>query len=428
MHMQKSLSKILSILYKLLFSLYNTSRRKLVIDVFKSKFKSLKINIIFVSILLFLLFSTLLTILPFSLSSVYSSDESQYLSTSRALLTTLAQTQATIIAIIVSLAILAVQLSSQMYTPKVIDFVLRSKSFWLMIVLFGLSILFDFTALNLTNSFIFLPIINYTSIFLMIVAYSFLIYFISQIIRDLKPEVMISNLIESINPTTLVRYLIREEGIEKDPLVPVKDVITKVIESGDESTAIRGILKFSELFRRIISKEGIDSLLSEGYEDFIKKFELENYSIEEYKKYNLGRIATHFLFHITSFVNTAIEKRLNSTLEASVIAIGEIAKITTERGLTNETIYACKLLEQIGIKSVEIEVRDTVNIDEIIDEYIGIPRYSPLLWCIIGTLTSIGNIVAKNLPEIGLRRDREAEINYWKKGGKILRDVRLWYL
>jgi hypothetical protein len=361
---------------------------------------------------------------------MYSLDEAQYLSISRALLTTLAQTQATIIAIIDSLAILAVQLSSQMYTPKVIDFVLRSKSFWLMIVIFGLSIVFDFTALNLVNSFIFLPIINvviplpYAGIFLMMVAYSFLIYFTSQIIRDLKPEVMISNLIESVNPTTLVRYLIKEEGIEKDPLVPVKDVITKVIESGDESTAIRGILKFSELFRRIISKEGIDSLLSEGYEDYIKKFEFENYSIEEYKKDNLGKIATYFLSHITSFVNTAIEKRLNSTLEASVMTIGDIAKITAKRGLTNETIYACKLLEQIGIKSVKIEVGDTVNLEEIVEEYLGIPRYSPSLWLIIDTLTSIGNIVAKNLPEeIGLRRDHEAEENYWKKGGDILSEV-----
>ena len=69
----------------------------------------------------------------------------------RYLLSALAQTQGAIAAIVISLTIVAVQVGSQAYSLRTTDLLLRYEFFWLLLALYGISIIYDVVLLNRIN-------------------------------------------------------------------------------------------------------------------------------------------------------------------------------------------------------------------------------------------------------------------------------------
>jgi len=98
------------------------------------KFKSIREHLagLFFSIFWAVIIATLLFIYfaPYNLFGG-SADSACYL------LSALAQSQAAIVAIVVTLTLVAVQLTSQTYSPRVMDLFLKNFAFWILLLVYG---------------------------------------------------------------------------------------------------------------------------------------------------------------------------------------------------------------------------------------------------------------------------------------------------
>jgi uncharacterized membrane protein len=67
----------------------------------------------------------------------------------RYLLSAVAQSQAAIVAIVSTLTLIAVQLASQTYSPRLMDLFLKGWQFWSLLFIFGISIMYDVVFLSM---------------------------------------------------------------------------------------------------------------------------------------------------------------------------------------------------------------------------------------------------------------------------------------
>jgi len=146
----------------------------------------------------------------------------------RYLLSALVQGQAAIIAIVVTMTLVAVQLTASAYSPRVIDIFKNDQVMWLLLVWYGLSMFFGLFVLetiggkysNLNPWCIAVSLESYVFLaYLMgILAFAGLFWHVGNVITLLKPENMIKRLAIKI---TTDRILDPKEG----PVQPIMDII-----------------------------------------------------------------------------------------------------------------------------------------------------------------------------------------------------------
>ena len=106
------------------------------------------------------------------------------------LLSALAQSQAAIVAIVVTLTLVAVQLVSQTYSLRVTYSFLKGWIFWLLLLIYGLSIMYDVMLLNMINKENVLSLRCWINGALVLVAFTFswLFLHIGYTMNKLKPK------------------------------------------------------------------------------------------------------------------------------------------------------------------------------------------------------------------------------------------------
>ncbi len=278
-----------------------------------------------------------LTLLYFILYNFYS----PHINTVNALniLSVLAQAQAGIIAIVVSLILVAVQISAQTYSPKVMDIFKDFKDFWVLIALFGISIFVDIFVIYLAphdepyNNF---DIITNLAIIIALVAFTSLFPFIARIIDLLKSK----NIIEKIS-----NKIIREEFLktvsekyaankdqysrmllvnDEDQIVPLIDVTKRAIRLDDVTTARDGIEKLERILCDILNYDG-----------------------------NKDGIIIHFCEHFTRIAELAFIQEDGDTIIEIVRSLGIFGNKTIESEPTNKSIREIsRTIEYIAIRAI----------------------------------------------------------------------------
>ena len=329
---------------------------------------------------------------------------------SRYLFSALAQSQAAIIAVVVSLTILAVQFVSQTYTPKVSDLFLRKKLFWFLILVYGSSIIYDLVILNsIDKNFTYLRLYNYIGIAGMILSFSLLILFTKDVIDSLKPEQVIQDLINEIDMGMITAYTAKEKRTERDAVDDHLILLIRVMTKADDISAADGIDMLSDFFKKCINKEKGD-----------------------YPKL----VLTYFFGHVEILVNAVFEKKSDIVLRNAISFIGTIGKEATKLNSQNEAIWTCKLLVEICDQSINKEIcQKAINLSNIIGEFYDAP-YDCLNPTMISKieLTEIGKLATDGIPVVArggarfndatrFNKWEEAEKSYWDKGGIITSEV-----
>ena len=104
--------------------------------------KKIKERGFFLSLVAFLIITSGLLIALFYPTCSVSNENARYL------LGALAQSQAAVIAVVVTLTLIAVQLASQTYSPRVMDLFLKSwAAFHLLLLIYGTAIMYDLALL-----------------------------------------------------------------------------------------------------------------------------------------------------------------------------------------------------------------------------------------------------------------------------------------
>lgn len=176
------------------------------------------------------------------------------LDSARYMLSTLVQSEATIIALAITLSLVAVQLAASSYSARLIDIFKESTKFWIIIIFYLLTITYQLgvlkliepaNSINVTNS---LPnvISNLqahisVSYILSIAALTALIYHIWVTFDLIKPKTIIDKLAKNMTPENITITSI--PGSEKDATGPIVSIVVKSLEIHDEDTVIYGLNK-----------------------------------------------------------------------------------------------------------------------------------------------------------------------------------------
>lgn len=201
---------------------------------------------LFLSILVIVLILALLPLNFFLARYSYPIDSNNALY----LLSALAQSQAAIIAIVVSLTLVAIQLSAQTYSPRVID-VFNKIDFWILMIIYGISIFIDFLAIYVVpSSDCRFNKVVYCAILLAFIAFSVLFLFIKNTLEALKPSEIIGKLVNQSKVDSIARFSSLNIGEKLEPnadlytLEPIVDIVYKSIMNHDIATTRQGIHKF----------------------------------------------------------------------------------------------------------------------------------------------------------------------------------------
>lgn len=185
---------------------------------------------------------------------------------------TLAQSSATILAIVVSLSLVVIEFSASKYSARVVDFIKNDSILWEFLLLYFLSIfypLFLITLITKKTNDSFLHLYSSTAYALSIIAYFSLFFYIRYIFKMMKSSSVIDILSEKIDIKSLsgawnnldkdlFDYSKKEPRItrinifinnETDPLLPITEIINTSIERYDYATAYYGL---NVILRRIL--------------------------------------------------------------------------------------------------------------------------------------------------------------------------------
>jgi hypothetical protein len=147
----------------------------------------------------------------------------------RAILSTLVQSEAAIVAIVISLTLVAVELTASAYSPRVVDTFIKDPDMRILLILYGISIFYDLVVLRLVKEggdSIGHSLEWLVSIALCLGAFTFvaLYPYIKNTITLLKPAKIIERLEEDISPKKMLTYIkLKEEYLFSWDNVPETD-------------------------------------------------------------------------------------------------------------------------------------------------------------------------------------------------------------
>jgi hypothetical protein len=152
-------------------------------------------------------------------------------------LSSMVQAQAAIVSLVITLTLIAIQMTAGSYAPRVVDAMKKNPDMWFLLVIYIASISIGFVALKLIDLW------DLVSFVLILGIYTFLVLFlyIYYTINLLRPEGVVKMLVDDIN----VGNIQRKEGTD-DVMQPVFDVVHASINRFDITTTRVGLNQLEE--------------------------------------------------------------------------------------------------------------------------------------------------------------------------------------
>jgi len=263
------------------------------------------------------------------------------------MLSALVQSQAAIVAIVVSLTLIAVQLTASAYSPRVIRIFRNNPDMWLLLGFYGFSIFYGLLVLKMVRgaedtSQIMISNISLEAYIsgvyaLGISTFVILFPYMWNIINLLKPENIINRLASDITKDAILN--------SEDPLQPIMDIVHGSIMKYDLDTTRVGL---TTLTRRVI--EIIDS-------DIEEKISMR--FCEEHLR-QAGRLAARgmeddeltimVIDSLEIFGVSTAEKRLKHATNKVAWVLEEVGGVAAEKGkLLEKAVWqAAKSLVEVG--------------------------------------------------------------------------------
>jgi hypothetical protein len=367
---------MMSILF--IFVAYNKSTYFIVCEVLLSivyMILSIKLDKWQVTYPLFLFLAIILGIFSFELIGFLFPDATSLLTNidnARYLISALIQSEAAIIAIVITLSLVAVQQTSSSYSTRVIDLFKdprRNPDFFILILAYILCIMSNLFLLKIIKSQISEESIVTKSIeigiWISCILFIFLLFslipYISRTLEMFKPSTLIMLLSENISKESIESAIVLENSNNmdisgqikpiNDTIQPIVDVLQGSIKSYDYETTRYGL--------RIIESKTIQILRDESY-DHTSKEAITNRIIDYLKiigilatKQEMERAVNDTVKTLLIIYNCLIEKEIHQPIDALISVLLNIGEQTINAKLDNSTISILKTLNEIGIKSIE---------------------------------------------------------------------------
>ena len=236
-----------------------------------------------------------------------------------------------VLAIVISVTLVAVQFSSQ-YSPRVMDYF--TKAFLFLIGVYIPTIVFNVLILNRIEegAAISTKMID-ISIVLTILCFILIAPYFLYIIHDLRPVPLIARILRKIDQ----KFVKINAGqkiplpLKSDHVLPVAEIIEKAVKSNDRSTIGNGLDKMYECYDNVITKEN-NNFLSEY---FLYHFSnIANTAILNSDNDTINKIGDIFV----KMVEPHNSKEMTYATDNAIVALRQIAESATNQKLTDVTI------------------------------------------------------------------------------------------
>jgi len=290
------------------------------------------------------------------------------------LLSALVQSLAAIIAIVVTMTLVAVQLTASAYSPRVIDIFKKDWVMWLLLVWYGLSMFFglfvletiggNYSNLNPWCIAVSLESCVFLAYLMGILAFAGLFWHVGNVITLLKPENMIKRLAIKITKDRIL-------GPKEDPVQPIMDIIHCSIMKYDIATVGYGL--------EAVMKKAVNIINISEYPD------------DEY-------IPRFFCGHLETAGRCALRAGEDESVMEIISCLKDIGRLAMPSDETAK--IAVQYIEIIGTVAAEKKLRfvvcDAVESLEVVGEFAAQNRLEDATLRTIISLGSVGMYAADN--------------------------------
>ena len=280
----------------------------------------------------------------------------------RYMLSALVQSQVAIIAIIISLTLIAVQLTASAYSPRVISIFRHSYGWQALFVFYGISIFYGLLVLKMIKGVDDLSPITYLDISLeghISIAYALgcflfamLIMYLQSIIKFLNPANIINQLATEITKDKILKK-------EEDPIQPIVDIIHGSIMKYDLETTRVGLKAVTDRVIKIIETEIIGSddekEISERFCSHLTRVGRLAISRED------AESTIEVIKNFANFGEAAAEKELEQATTQAVMSLEEVGKTAAGKELGDATWEAVKFLGEVGVAAANQCLKDAAS-------------------------------------------------------------------
>lgn len=298
----------------------------------------------------------------------------------RSIISTSNQIQATILAIVISLTLLAVEMTASKYSPRVIDIFKKNISMWVFLFSYIISITIGSIFLTFIDSPNF-PISTTTGTLFLLTLGIFLIFmfipFVLSTLEFLNPERTIKRLADLIDTQTISPHV--------DPFQSVFDVIYGAIKINDFTTMSTGLICAEERFKEIIASgtgNWQDDYVLFRFFDDIKRC---GYLLIEKKE---DKYAFEIINRLDAINEWAFKEQNTLVLHRSCPTIEEIAVKACEYGLVSVVDHSLTTLKQT---SDSIEGIERLSQDDGVTK-----KWSCTLFSSVESISNIGKALVRH--------------------------------
>jgi len=297
----------------------------------------------------------------------------------RYMLSALVQSQAAIVAIVITLTLIAVQLTASAYSPRVIDIFKRNPDMWLLLGCYGVSIFYGFIVLKLVEGTegevvsqsaiwslgpISISFECCVSLAYWLGAFTFVALFpyMRNVIGLLKSENIIKRLATELTKDKILNS-------KEDPIQPIMDVIHGSIMKYDLETTRVGLKAVTDQIIEIISSSDEKKILWRfcGHLERVSRLAISRGDMESTIKVieNFGKFgestaekglensAGKAAWSLEKIGRAAAEKGLEDATRLVAWSLEKIERAAAEKGLERATWQVAESLEEVGRAAAE---------------------------------------------------------------------------
>ncbi len=272
--------------------------------------------------------------------------------TARFTVSTIVQSEAVIVGIVVSLSLLAIQLASSWYSSRVLEVIKNAPYIWIFLIIYILSIIYGIWVLTLIESNYSKIMIEYSiivSFCVSILAFFSLIPYIFKILDLLNPIFLIDKLIRDINAENIIS--IERPSKNKDHIRGIVDIIIGSHSRHDEEVVYYALNALNKKIETILN---INFLCIEQQEIFIESifnniFLLGRLLIIEKSNYT----SLEAIEVLGTIGRIAAEKRFEIIASKVAISLGELGVLSIQTELVLTTSKIIDVIRDIGEKTIE---------------------------------------------------------------------------
>jgi len=335
---------------KEIFSGFNELRK----EPWPSLWKERALQYFFVFILVFLAGILLFGIPPLWGFDVVPTD----IDNARYFLSAMVQAQAAIITLVITLTLIAIQMASASYTPRVVDVMKKNPDVWYLLMIYIGAMSYGFIALKLVSD----PDRFLVSSVLVLGIYTFCILFLymKDTIALLRPDTIVEMLVAEVHAENIHREGWKKES-EDDIMQPVFDVVHASINRFDVTTTRTGLNALSERILELFlafDEKNREKKSENVAEHFCRH--IQRSAMVALRNDDEG-ILWEIIAVLENFGTRAADKDLEGATRSSAYALGAVGTRAADKDLGDATGRVAAALREVGTRAADNELEDATR-------------------------------------------------------------------